>query len=193
MYKELSNRPYIVVSSKNDLGGNDGDNFARLVLLKSETRGLDVLVKEVTEFKKEVGRSITADLKARKIKNVVSKSDIHISPKFNAIADTFLTQQQILDVLIKWANTEVGSTKETYLDLLDKKFTLIAENDFYNKPISVLDIIGAFRDTDKVLGGFKEILKAIKKSKSLNSNLRGEALANKMKEDVLITARGLKG
>lgn len=184
---DLRNTPYIVVSYGNDLNGGNKNVLSKLIPISADYRDLQSLIKEVKDFKSKVASEVKGSYND-------SNKKVIISDKTNAIADTMLSQSQILDILIKWADTTLDD-KRSFIDLLVKEYSLVSENPIFGKKITMLDVIADFRDsTQNTTEKLKEVIKLIKSAHyKYKDTLKGKDLYSKIKYDIIHEVRNKKG
>lgn len=150
LHKKLKNRPYIVVSYKNDLDGSvtGTKTQAKLVPIGSNARGFDTLTKEVNDLLAERKASLSATNRT-------------ISGELNAKTETLLNRSDILDCLIEWGITPDGGG--TLLDTLSKKIEFSFSDKISGNKTSVVEIFGKFRNESALTNAkLEEVLEKVK-------------------------------
>ena len=164
LFRILKNKPYIVVSYKNDIDGTiNGENFAKLVPVGSENRNYEALLREINEFKSEVSEFVNEEANKQKTNNTPVK--VKIPEKFNVKADSLLNKSQILDILITWATTEYEGEK--LIDLFEKPVTFTATDQIFNQTHTIAEVLNNFKNkgeenSDRTLAIFKDVINAVK-------------------------------
>jgi len=172
----LKNKPYIVVSTKEDLDGNENVNTTQAVLIPigSNQRNLDTLTKEVEDLLEE---------RRLDMENGYTNNK-KISPEINAKTEILLNRSDILSVLIKWGKTKYDNG--TLLDLLTKEIEFSLSDTVTGNKTSVFDIFSRFKNSNAETSvasreNMKKVIDFVKEALAKNEN----ATVAEIKESVV--------
>lgn len=187
----LKNKPYIVVSSKNDLDGDavGTTTQASIVMIGSHKRDLNTLISEIEDLLDERKKEV--------FNNISSGKGSFIGDKISAKTEALLNRSDILDVLIKWGNTKTGNGNETLLDLLFKDIEFSISDTVTGNKTSVFEIFSRFRNnpasitTSGPLPSTERMKKIIEHVKTAIIKYNGDFV--KTKEYVIKESHGLTG
>ena len=167
LFALMKNKPYIVMSYKNDINGSKGtDNYSKLVPIGAESRSYQDLLLEVSKLRTSAAEEINAEfskLLASGLGKEEARGKIVISESLNAKAETLLNRSQIIDMLIKWAKKPHEG--KSMIDLFNKEITFNAVDEIYNKSNSISEVLNNFRSKSKegdTLTKFKQVIEEVK-------------------------------
>jgi len=187
-YSGLKNKPYIIVSFKDDLdGGSENIIHAKLIPITSNKRSITTLTKEVDKILDERANKISVASKEGKKGSQVFDNDL------NAKAEILLNRSDILDTLIFWETKDSGEAEGgSLLDLFNKKIEFSLENQVSGNTTSVFEVFSRFK-TDKGLDSeFSRVITEVKKSVK-NHTKDGKLDFINAKKELLANIKGIKG